>query len=182
MILTNNTLISTSKSLPAWAAVGIVPGAAHIWSAENTKRSSEKSRTQSKNSPSSGLLCTFSNYRFAFVLHKEWLWTVVWPCKFSHTFLYFLFSWPDPLCRSWHEEASAGIQMYGNGVTFRPHPSKFLQCLLENTTTRQPLPRLTSNSFLFLTFKSDWDVIEDQCWTKGSALMLWCFQKSDAPV
>ena len=35
MILTNNALVSSSQSLPAWAAVGVVPRATHIWSVED---------------------------------------------------------------------------------------------------------------------------------------------------
>lgn len=34
VILTNNALVSSSESLPAWAAVSIVPRATHIWSVE----------------------------------------------------------------------------------------------------------------------------------------------------
>lgn len=57
LVLTNNALISTSKSLPAWAAVGIVPGATHIRSAEDTQEAQKRAEPGRRTLPAQ-LFCT----------------------------------------------------------------------------------------------------------------------------
>lgn len=41
MILTNNALVPPGESLPAWAAVGIVPGSTDVWSGGEDDKWSE---------------------------------------------------------------------------------------------------------------------------------------------
>lgn len=92
MILTNNALISTSKSLPAWAAVGIVPGAAHIWSAENTQEAQKRAEPRLTR-PAQVFDRLFYNYRLAFVLsgpEEQTVEVLIAHIKISHTILYFL--------------------------------------------------------------------------------------------
>lgn len=146
MILTNNALISTSKSLPAWAAVGIVPGAAHIWSAENTQDAQKRAEPGLRTLPAQVFYMLFIiiDLPLCFVLRRESQTDTAYQ---DFTYYKYIFSSLDliPPAGAGFEEASAGIQMCGNKVKFRPRPSKFQQRLLE--FTRQLLSKLTSNSF-----------------------------------